>query len=68
VSYVTRIFYKALARMRIAEGWSPWWGPDRKLVWARPIWAGKQLHYVQTEPLCPDELEVLDEVLREKVS
>jgi len=66
---------KALVRLRIAEGWEAWVAPGGKTLWAHtsppfldkvPLWAqGNVLHTI--EPL-DGELDVLDEVLREKVS
>lgn len=58
-----RSFHKALARARLRQGFLPWWSPNRELVWARVSGRGDR---IETDEISPDELDVLDEVLREK--
>jgi hypothetical protein len=71
-----RSLIKALVRLRLAEGWEAWVAPGGQTLWARIRLPGQDLPWhpetrgqvLQTIVPMPSELDVLDEVLREKVS
>ena len=51
-------------RARRRQGWEAWLAPTRVLLWARIRKDNPSVLDVET--IAPDELEVLDEVLREE--
>lgn len=65
--------WKNVVRQRLRDGWEAWIAPDRLTHWARITFGpdrGSQprSEHMQVQAVLPEELDVLDEVLREKVS